>query len=114
MISVRKKGGRKPYRELKQYISDSIDRAKENRRWERKYVTFEEKLKEARKEGREEGLEEGIQLGREEGFEEGSEKTQDRMNQMINYLTDQGRFDDLKRAANDAEFRWKIFEEMGL
>lgn len=84
--------GMDPNSDLTRYISDSIERAKNNRRWERDYVTFDEKLKEEREEGRKEGQELILALNQ--------------------YLIRQERYDDLKRASEDPEFRAKLLSEI--
>lgn len=73
-----------------------FQRAKNNRRWERDYVTFDEKLKEEREEGRKEGREEGQEL----------------ILALNKYLIRQERYDDLKRASEDPEFRAKLLSEI--
>lgn len=80
--------GKEPSSELTRYISDSVLRAKNNRRWERDYMLFEEKLREA------------------------SEEREKILMKMVDYLLSDNRIEDLKKASEDAEFRKMIIEEM--
>lgn len=57
-----------------------------------------------------EGMEEGIEIGREEGRQEGTE----RMVLLTGKLLEQNRIDDLKRMAEDSEYRNQLFREFGL
>jgi len=54
----------------------------------------------------------GLKKGREEGRAEGRAEGQDSIIRMVDYLISQNRYDDLKRATEDAEFRKKILEEI--
>lgn len=61
---------------------------------------------------RKEGLEEGLAQGIEQGIEQGMERAEAQFASLIETLVDQRRFDDLKRAAEDKEFRAKLLHEL--
>ncbi|MBQ6806488.1 MAG: hypothetical protein IJO97_03545 [Lachnospiraceae bacterium] len=51
---------------------------------------------------------------RREGYEEGMEQGEQRINKLIILLTEQNRTDDLVKAAQDKEYREKLFHEYNL
>lgn len=55
---------------------------------------------------------EGLEEGRAEGLEEGMEQGQRRFAALADWLIENGRVDDLKRAANDDAFCEELFREM--
>ena len=63
---------------------------------------------------RKEGREEGIGIGREEGIGIGREEGEEKLNQLYLLLIKQNRMDDLQKAAEDKEFRRKLYREFGL
>ena len=86
--------------ELTKDIESNILKAKERNAWRREYMTLEDSLKVERKQW--------LREGREEGLEQGQEN----IIRMIAYLISQERYDDLKRATEDPEFREKILNEL--
>lgn len=84
--------GKDPNSELTNAIAESIAKAKKDRRWERDYVQFIEKLKEAKMAGREEGREESAAI--------------------ISFLLSQKRYDDLEKVSTDVDYYQTILAEM--
>ena len=62
----------------------------------------------AKNEGREEGRKEGIKEGKREGIKEGSANTA----KLMSFLAQNGRYDDIIKAADDEEYLQKLFDEM--
>ena len=60
--------------------------------------------------GREEGKQEAIRIGEERGIRIGEERL-NRLNQLNHLLAEQGRVDDIIKAADDEEYRKKLYEE---
>ena len=79
-------------------VSRKIRNLKTNRKWEERYMLFEEILSNERKEA----LEEGQNLGEE------------RMGELIDILARQERYEDLKKAAKDKVYLHKLFREFNL
>ncbi len=52
--------------------------------------------------------------GREEGLAEGLEKGEDKAMALNQKLIDLNRFDDLKKATTDKEFREELYKEFGI
>ena len=50
---------------------------------------------------------------REEGREEGEQMAEERMSRLIEKLLQEGRREELERAAKDAPYRRKLLEELG-
>ena len=67
---------------------------------------WEEKVME-REEGREEGRKEGLEKGRREGEQEGRSK----VNNLIKYLIDSDRADEVKRVVTDPEYQDQLLKE---
>lgn len=88
-------------RELDEYV-----RKYNNPEWRRKLMTFEYLLEREKKIGEQRGKELGKELGRE--------AERNRFNSLINSLTAAGRINDLSRAAKDAGYQKKLFEEFNL
>ena len=63
---------------------------------------------------REEGKEEGREEGREEGKEVGKQEERRRLNTLILRLTEDGRADDIVKAAQDEGYQRQLLEEYGL
>ena len=80
--------GKEPASELTQEIDASIIRAKRERRWERDYVQFIEKLEEAEMAGRK------------------------AMAELNLFLIEQDRIEDLKKASEDPDYLEAVFDEM--
>ncbi len=57
------------------------------------------------------GIEQGIGQGIRQGIEQGIEQGQDMISSLNIRLIKDGRLDDLKRAAEDAEFRRQLLDE---
>ena len=85
--------GEEPASDLTREIEERIVEAKSNRRWEREYVLFEEKLKKER----------------EAGFAEG----QDQMILLYKYCKDNGIMDKYEKAIDDLDYRKELLAEMG-
>ena len=60
------------------------------------------------------GKEEGIGIGREEGIGIGREEGEEKLNRLYTLLIGQNRIEDLKKAAEDKEYRRKMYCEFGL
>ena len=84
------------------------DMERELRIWRR--MGLKEGRKEGRKEGHKEGLEEGLIAGRVEGLKEADA----RYSALIEKLFADGRIDEVREAAADADLRQRLFEEYGL
>lgn len=69
---------------------------------------------EGREEGRAEGRLEGRAEGKAEGLAEGQAEGISRYGSLVSALLEAGRFDDLRRATTDAEFRDALFAEFGV
>ena len=67
-----------------------------------------------RKEGEAKGRKEGEAKGREEGRTEGQAIANERWSTLIQRLLNEQRYDDANKAAADAGFREKLFEEYGI
>ncbi|MCM1105197.1 MAG: hypothetical protein NC409_13970 [Clostridium sp.] len=67
-----------------------------------------------REEGMEEGIERGREQGRKEGREEGREEESARYSRLICILLGQHREGDLRRAAEDAEYRQHLYKEFDI
>jgi predicted transposase/invertase (TIGR01784 family) len=80
--------GKEPASELTQEIDASIIRAKRERRWERDYVQFIEKLEEAEMAGRK------------------------AMAELNLFLIEQDRIEDLKKASEEPDYLEAVFDEM--
>jgi len=59
------------------------------------------------------GLAKGLAEGLEKGLEKGQERL-NKVNQLTTLLLENGRIEDLKRAAVEPEFQKKLLEEFGL
>ena len=77
-------------------------------------VGLEEGRAEGRALGLEEGRAEGRAEGRKEGISEGRVEAERRYGLLISRLLDSGRVDDLKRAADDCEYRERLYAECGI
>lgn len=75
---------------------------------EEKRLEYETRLKNRR--DKHAALHYATRVGREEGIEEG----QKQINELILYLTKQGRMDDLIKAASNTNYQKKLLEELGL
>ena len=64
--------------------------------------------------GEERGREEGERIGEERGREKGERIGENRINRLIMHLIEQGRNEDLARAASDPEYQAKLLKEFGL
>ena len=94
---------------------DAVKRDKEvgvqyMKSWEREMLIREE----GKVEGREEGRVEGREEGREEGKEMGKQEERRRLNTLILRLTEDGRADDIVKAAQDEVYQKQLLEEYGL
>ena len=64
-----------------------------------------------RNEGIELGRSEGIELGRNEGRAEGLVQGEDKMNRLVICLIENGRQDDIEKAARDKQYREQLYKE---
>lgn len=55
-----------------------------------------------------------IEVQKEEAFESGKEQGIDMFGKLVQYLLEEGRIGELKRATEDKEFQRKLMEEYGL
>ena len=105
--------GEEPTSDLTREIEDKVIEAKSNKRWEREYVLFEEKLREAREAGLAEGRIEGREAGLAEGRIEGLAEGQDKMVLLFKYCKDRGALDKYEKAMEDPEYLKELLKEMG-
>ena len=63
---------------------------------------------------RQEAYAEGERIGEARGREEGERIGENRINRLIMHLIEQGRNEDLARAASDPEYQAKLLKELGL
>ena len=78
------------------------------KQWDRERIL----VKEAKAEGRAEGEAIGEAKGRAEGKAEGKAEEKDHINRLNLILLEQGRIDDLTKAATDATFQDKLIKEL--
>lgn len=56
----------------------------------------------------------GLVEGREQGIAEGKEAGEAKFSSLISRLSASGRTEEITRAANDAQFRQRLYEEFGI
>ena len=59
-------------------------------------------------------FEEGEAKGRKEGEAQGRKEGEKRLGMLMNLLFKENRYDDANKAADDADFREKLFKEYGI
>lgn len=74
----------------------------------------QEAIEQGLKQGIEQGIEQGIQQGIEQGIQQGIQQGEDRISQLARLLAEQNRMDDIVRAAEDKEYREKLYQEFGV
>ena len=96
-------------------INTAIAEVKRMSLSERMRARYEAHLKEIRdRNAREDYVRsQGVEIGREEGIRIGEERL-NRLNQLNHLLAEQGRVDDIIRAADDEEYRKKLYREFKL
>lgn len=57
---------------------------------------------------------ENYELGFKQGIEEGLEQGIREMATLVKQLIESGRYEDLERAADDAEYRKKLYQDLGI
>ncbi|MGN0582479.1 MAG: hypothetical protein ACI4KB_07225, partial [Oscillospiraceae bacterium] len=60
------------------------------------------------------GYDDGEAKGKEKGKDEGRAEGENKLGALIDSLIDAGRNDEIKKAASDAEYRQKLYEEFGI
>ncbi len=70
--------------------------------------------REGRQEGRREGRQEGRREGRQEGRREGKAEGINKVNQLVVFLSKDGRTNDIVKAAKDRKYQEQLFIEYGL
>ena len=101
---------------LSREIDEVVARSNKDRKWVEKVFsisTIEENDARRRRIELRMARAEGLEEGRAEGLEEGMEQGQRRFAALADWLIENGRVDDLKRAANDDAFCEELFREMG-
>ncbi len=93
-----------------QAIHEQVDAVKRDKEVGVQYMKSWEREMLIREEGKEEGREEG----REEGKEVGKQEERRRLNTLILRLTEDGRADDIVKAAQDEVYQKQLLEEYGL
>ena len=89
-------------------INTAIEEVKKMSLSERMRARYEAHMKEVRdRNAREDYV-------RKEGIEQGIEQGEDRVNQLNRILAEQNRMEDIVRAAEDNEYRKKLYREFGL
>ncbi|MBR0400685.1 MAG: hypothetical protein IJH95_07740, partial [Mogibacterium sp.] len=96
--------GKEPDSDLTRDIAESITRAKKNRKWEREYVQFIEKMMEERNIGRAEGRTEGLAEGRAEERNESA--------RLFAFAKDTGRLDEYGQPFEDEAVIQKLLTDM--
>ena len=106
--------------------SDKEMEIKYMQKWEEKEIDRQEAYAEGERIGEARGREEGERIGEERGREkgerigeargreEGERIGENRINRLIMHLIEQGRNEDLARAASDPEYQAKLLKELGL
>ena len=91
-------------------MHERVNRLKSDKEMEIKYMQkWEEKEID-----RQEAYAEGERIGEARGREEGERIGENRINRLIMHLIEQGRNEDLARAASDSEYQAKLLKELGL
>ena len=91
-------------------MHERVNRLKSDKEMEIKYMQkWEEKEID-----RQEAYAEGERIGEARGREEGERIGENRINRLIMHLIEQGRNEDLARAASDPEYQAKLLKEFGL
>lgn len=91
-------------------MHERVNRLKSDKEMEIKYMQkWEEKEID-----RQEAYAEGERIGEARGREEGERIGENRINRLIMHLIEQGRNEDLARAASDPEYQAKLLKELGL
>ena len=75
------------------------------------YWSMNAALQDERFFGEKEGLEKGLEIGREEGREEGVVLGERKLADLLNWLIEQGRTEDVNRAIIDPDYRAKLYQE---
>ena len=94
-------------------INTAIAEVKRMSLSERMRARYEAHLKEIRdRNAREDYVRsQGVEIGRQEGRQEGIRIGEERLNRLNRLLAEQGRVDDIIKAADDEEYRKKLYEE---
>ena len=91
-------------------MHERVNRLKSDKEMEIKYMQkWEEKEID-----RQEAYAEGERIGEARGREEGERIGENRINRLIMHLIEQGRNEDIARAASDPEYQAKLLKELGL
>ena len=91
-------------------MHERVNRLKSDKEMEIKYMQKWEEKELERQEAYAEGQKEGKRIGEERGRAEGKA----RINKLITCLLEQGRNEDLAKAATDPEYQEKLLQELGL
>ena len=94
-------------------INTAIAEVKRMSLSERMRARYEAHLKEIRdRNAREDYVRsQGVEIGRQEGRQEGIRIGEERLNRLNRLLAEQGRVDDIIKAADDEEYRKKLYEK---
>ena len=98
--------------DLTKRIDDGVAQVKAFKPWEAEYMQLYDMMSLVEQDARRIALAEGREEGREIGREEGREEGEARIVQMNEYLIEKERYEDLKRASSDKEYRELILAEM--
>ena len=82
--------------------------------WERYNNGYDDGVNKAEEKGRNEGRSEGRAEGMAEGRAEGRTEGENKLSTLFKALEKAGRKDDAFKAASDAEYRQKLYEEFGI
>ena len=94
--------------DLTKRIETAVKRGRLNSVWRAEYMKELALLQDAK----DEGIEEGIEIGTEKGIKIGTERAEESYGKLILRLTDEGRTEDLIRAAQDKEYRKALMDEL--
>ena len=75
---------------------------------------MKEDFEQAEANGMKKGMQQGMQQGIQKGMQQGMAKGESMLGSLIKKLKDAGRLDDAFRAAEDPDFRQKLYKEFKL
>lgn len=96
--------GNTPECDLSRNIDRRVLEVRENKQWRREYMSLYVQLRDKYLQGHADGLAEGVSQGVKQGAE--------RINRLNYELIQQGRIDDVSRAATDQQFQEELLKEL--
>lgn len=98
-------------------IDAEVERANRDSEWKEKamgFMTLEMDHRARERYAKERGLAEGLEQGIEQGLAEGKAIEEKRYSGLVEALLAADRVDDLRHAAKDADFRQRLYQELGI